>query len=213
MENNNKKEEEQKNNKSLLILVFTGFIVAIIVGLLYFNLSKNSIYVENSSIEADLIDLSSASGGVLQTVFVKAGDEVKAHQTVAQVGNSLVKTKVGGIILSINDGLGKNFAPNEAVAEMIQPDELKVIAQIEEDKGLNEIKVGQRVTFTVDAFGTKEFSGLVEEISPTSRSGDVVFNISTARQEKEFNIKIRFSVTEYPELKNGMSAKVWIFKD
>jgi hypothetical protein len=53
----------------------------------------------------------------------------------------------------------------------------------------------------------------VDEVSPTSRQSDVVFNISSQRQEQEFNIKIRFDVNKYPELKNGMSAKSWIYKD
>ena len=62
------------------------------------------------------------------------------------------------------------------------------------------------------AFGSKEYSGVVDEISPTSNVGDIVFNISNARQQQTFNIKIRFDVTQYPELKNGMSAKLWIYK-
>jgi multidrug resistance efflux pump len=96
---------------------------------------------------------------------------------------------------------------------MIKPDDLRVVAQIEEDKGLSEVTVGQRAFFTVDAFGSKKFDGIVDEVSPTSRQSDVVFNISSQRQEQEFNIKIRFDVNKYPELKNGMSAKSWIYKD
>jgi PAS domain-containing protein len=92
-------------------------------------------------------------------------------------------------------------------------DHLRVVAQVEEDKGLANIKVGQRVAFTVDVFGSKKFEGVVDEVSPTSRQGDVVFNISSQRQVNEFNVKIRFDVSKYPELKNGMSAKAWIYTD
>ena len=79
-------------------------------------------------------------------------------------------------------------------------------------KGLKDIKVGQTVVFTVDAFGSKEYPGIVNEISPTSNQGDIVFNISGARQEMDFNVKVRFDEAQYPELKNGMSAKLWIYK-
>jgi multidrug resistance efflux pump len=83
---------------------------------------------------------------------------------------------------------------------------------VQEDKGLSQIKVGQSAIFTVDAFGSKEYSGIVDEISPTSNQGDIVFNISGTRQEQDFDVKVRFDTTQYPELKNGMSAKLWIYK-
>jgi multidrug resistance efflux pump len=94
---------------------------------------------------------------------------------------------------------------------MINPDELRVIGRIEEDKGLKDIFVGQRAFFTVDAFGGEEFSGEVESVSPTPHEGDVVFNISDKREEKEFDIKIRYD-DSHPEFLDGMSAKVWIYK-
>jgi ketol-acid reductoisomerase len=87
-----------------------------------------------------------------------------------------------------------------------------VVGHIEENKGLKDIKVGQRAMFEADAFGSKQFNGVVDEISETSRQSDVVFNISDNRQVQIFDVKIRYNLADYPELKNGMSAKVWIYK-
>lgn len=87
------------------------------------------------------------------------------------------------------------------------------MASIDEDKGLSEIKLGDQVVFTVDAFGSQKFQGIVDEISPTAKQEDVVFNISDKRQINQFDVKIRFDVNAYPQLKNGMSAKVWIYKN
>ena len=89
---------------------------------------------------------------------------------------------------------------------------MRVVARIDEDKGLVDIHEGQHVDFTVDAFGSKTFSGVVDEISPTSRQNDIVFTISDKRPTNQFDVKIRFDNNEYFELKNGMSAKVWIYK-
>ena len=196
-----------------MFLAAFAFLVAGAVALFYFYLTQSYIYTENGSIEAPVIGLSSSSSGVLQNLFVKAGDQVSANQTVAQIGNDVVKTKDSGIIISVQNNIGKNFAPNEAVVTMIKPEDLRLVAQVEEDKGLNAVQVGQKVSFTVDAFGSKKFSGIVDEISPTARSGDIVFNISSTRQEQEFNIKARYDVSAYPELLNGMSAKVWIYRN
>jgi multidrug resistance efflux pump len=95
---------------------------------------------------------------------------------------------------------------------MIEPKELRIVGHIAEDKGLADIKLGQKVVFTVDAFGSKEYSGVVSSISPTSRNSDIVFSISDKRQEQEFDVKVSYDVKSAPELKNGMSARMWIYK-
>jgi len=64
----------------------------------------------------------------------------------------------------------------------------------------------------VDAFGSKTYKGVVDEVSPTSNQSDVVFNISDQRPTNQFEVKVRFDPTLYPELKNGMSAKIWVYK-
>ena len=76
---------------------------------------------------------------------------------------------------------------------------------------LDRLQVGDPVTFTVDAFGSKQFSAVVDEISPTSQQSQVVFNISDQRAEQQFDVKARFDTTANPELKNGMSARMWIY--
>ena len=212
-QNENNKKDQSSTKKNLLILAILGFITAGIVAGMYVFLARNQVYVEKSQIVAPTINLSSQNGGKLEKLYVSPGDNVTENQIVAQVGQELVKTKDGGVIITTEDDMGKIFQPGEAVVTMIKPDDFRVVAQIEEDKGLSEIQVGQRAFFTVDAFGSKKFDGIVDEVSPTSRQGDVVFNISSQRQVNEFNIKIRFDINKYPELKNGMSAKTWIYKD
>jgi multidrug resistance efflux pump len=74
------------------------------------------------------------------------------------------------------------------------------------------VQVGDAATFTVDAFGSKVYKGVVDEVSQTSNQSDVVFNISDQRPTNQFAVKVRFDPTLYPELKNGMSAKIWVYK-
>ncbi len=216
MENNNNEKQVDKNGSGrnrLMLLALLAFLVAGAVALFYLSLSNSRVYVEKSALEAPATDLSSRIGGTLQKLFVGAGDNVQANEPIAQVGNDVIKAKDQGVIISVKNDIGKNFAPGEAVASMINSGELRVVAKVEENKGLSDIQIGQKAVFTVDAFGSKEYSGVVDEISPTARSGDVVFNISSAREQQEFDVKIRFNVSAYPEIKNGMSAKAWIYKD
>jgi len=192
---------------SLAVIIFGG-----IGGYIFWSISSSRVYVENSTVSATVANLSTVAGGTLQEVFVNVGDQVKMSAPVARIGNELIKAKSDGQILSINTNVGASFAPGQTVATMINPNDLRVVGQVQEDKGLKDIRVGQEAIFTVDAFGSKQYSGIVDEISPTSNAGDIVFNISDTRQENNFDIKVRYDINQYPELKNGMSAKLWIYK-
>lgn len=214
MEQNLPKIEEKKNTKQkdILRLAIVGFAIALIVGGLYLYLSSSRIYAENCFIEAPIISLSSKSGGALEKIYVQEGDTVSENQVVAEVGSELIKATDAGQIIKADNSIGNYFAPGVPVISMIKPTDLEVVAQVDEDKGLTDIQVGQTAFFSVDAYSTKQYQGIVDEVAPASRASDVVFNISSQRQVKQFNVKIRFDSSRYPELKNGMSAKAWIFK-
>jgi multidrug resistance efflux pump len=187
----------------LIILIVVGGIVAKTLG--------SRVYTDQADIEAPVITLSPTAPGVLQKIFVNVGDYVAADTVVAQVGDQMIQTQVAGIITSTEDSIGQNVGTTDAIVTMVDPTTLRAVAHLDEDKGLSSVAVGDHVVFTVDAFGSKQFQGVVDEISPTARVGDVVFNISDARETQEFDVKIRYDVNAYPQISNGMSAKVWIY--
>ena len=216
MENNLEKEvkkiEKNTRNKIIAIISIAVIILGGIGGYIYWSISSSRVYVENSTVSAPVINVAPIVGGTFQESFVNVGDTVQINAPIARIGNELLKASSDGQILSINTDIGASYAPGQAVATMINPGDLRVVGQVQEDKGLKYIQVGQEAIFTVDAFGSKQYSGIVDQINPTSNSGDIVFNISDARQESNFDVKVRFDVSQYPELKNGMSAKLWIYK-
>ena len=188
----------------LIVLALGGGVWAY---LLYQN---RSVYIEKSDLEAPEIDLAPTAAGVLNDMLVKAGDAVAANQVVARVGDQLIKAKIAGTITKADASVGQSYNPGQTVVAMVDPSELRVVGHIDENKGLDRIRVGQYATFTVDTFGSKQYSGIVDEISPEARSGDIVFTISDKRQEQVFDIKVRFDTSAYPELKDGMSARIWV---
>jgi hypothetical protein len=113
----------------------------------------------------------------------------------------------------VRNNIGELVSPATPVVTLIDPRELRVVGQVDEDKGLADVHVGEHAIFTVDAFGGKEYQGIVDEVSPSSRASGIAFNISDKRETRQFDIKVRFDITSYGELKNGMSAKLWIYKD
>lgn len=195
--------------------IITGVIALVIVaataGGIYLYIGDQRVAVDTASIVAPEIDLSPSQPGILQDVYVNEGDQVPANFTVAQVGNQLIQTQVAGIIISVPDQVGAQVNAGTPVVTMIDPTQLRVVGQVQENEGLNRIKVGDPVTFTVDAFGSQTFSGVVDEVSPTSEESQIVFNISDQREEQNFDVKARFDTSVYPQLKNGMSARMWIY--
>jgi len=188
-------------------------VIAAAGGLVYWRVVSSRVYAEKAEIAAPSIDLAPQTSGQLQEIYVRVGDSIKANAPVALIGDELIKAKGDGEIIAVRQDIGKLFNRGEAVATMIDPNELRVVTRVEEDKGLRDIRVGQMAIFEADAFGAKRYTGTVDEISPTSRDTSAVFSISDKREMKEYDVKIRFDAAAYPELKNGMSAKVWISKE
>jgi multidrug resistance efflux pump len=197
----------------IIIIVSAVVIGGGIAGGLYLRTASTQVSLDKAQITAPVINLAPHAAGSLDEIYVHEGDSIRKDAAVARIGNEIVKADVDGTVLSIKNDIGELFSPGEPVATIIDPNELRVVAQADENKGLKDISVGQVAFFTVDAFGSKKFSGTVDEVSPTSRASGVVFNISDARATQTFDVKIRFNVDDYPELKNGMSAKVVIYKN
>ena len=130
-------------------------------------IAGKSVYIDTATISAPLIQLTPVSAGSLNAVYVNEGDTVAANTPVAEVGTEIITTKVAGTIVQVTDTIGAHIAPGESVVEMIDPSQLRVVGKIDETKGLSEIQIGDSASFTVDAFGSKSFTGVVDEIAPT----------------------------------------------
>jgi multidrug resistance efflux pump len=76
---------------------------------------------------------------------------------------------------------------------------------------LDQIKVGQVVSFTIDAFPGKTYWGYVDEVAPTAKTSQLSFSISSERPTQQFIVYARFNSAKYPEIKNGMSAKMTVY--
>ena len=217
MEHENKKIEKELLKKNIITKPYFQSIIWIIGILLilsfftYWRMYAGKVVVENSSIEAPIINLSSSTSGILSEVYVSPGDVIEDNTAVAKVGNEIILSKVKGVVVSVNHQEGQFFSAGSSIVSMINQKEERILGKIDEDKGLVDIKVGQLATFTVDAFGNKKFSGIVSEISPMSNQSGVIFNISDKREVKQFDVKIRFNSDVYPMLREGMSAKITIF--
>ncbi len=201
-----------ETKKRAIMMASVAALILIASGVAAFVISGNrEVAITSSSVSAPLIALAPAAGGRLNAVYVNPGDLLVADEAVALVGTEVVKAKVAGLVVAVNDTVGASVAPDESVVTMIDPTQLRVVGKIDENKGLAQIRVGDPVTFTVDAYGGKQFKGVVDQIAPTANQSSVVFDISNQRQVQQFNVEARFDTTAYPFLRNGMSARMYVY--
>ena len=213
---NEKKASNGNRGKIIVWVVGIMVVLGAAGGGLYYYVTAKTVYIDLSQVTAPLINLSPVNSGVLEEVFVNVGDTVTINEPVARVGNEIVEAKVAGQIVSVDNNIGEyvnTMTGQGTVATMIDPTQLRVVGNLDENKGLSDVQVGDPATFTVDAFGSQVFKGVVDEVSPTSEQSDVVFNISDQRPTNQFAVKVRFNPSQYPQLKNGMSAKIWVYKE
>ncbi len=219
--NNSHHEQREKNTNKiksfvnhhyfLLAVIIIG-VTALIGIIIFISITSSRISIDKAEIYAPIITLSSSSPGTLDRVFVKEGDSVAENIVVAEVSGAPIKTETSGLVTFVQNTPGQLVSSLTPIVQMVDPQEYRLIGHIDEDKGLSDIKVGQNVIFTMDAFGSKQYSGTVESINPSARQSDIVFSISDKREERQFDIYVKFDVTKYPELKNGMSARMWVYK-
>ncbi len=213
MEQEDKPKSSQQNVRKIAIPILLLFIIiGTVVGVLYWLDSQKYIYSDKAVVSVPLIQLTPEEKGVFKEIYVQEGQKVQAHESVAKVGYDIISAEIPGIIATVKQDFGAIYNPGQAVVTMYDPAEMRIVASIPEDKGLKDIHEGQKVKFTVDVFGTEEFEGTVEEVKEISNSDDVVFSISDKREIKNFDIKIKYNQNNYPHFKDGMSAKVWIYK-
>lgn len=201
-----------RRNPLAMDLAIFLLLAALAGGFLYWQDIQSKIYIEKAEITAPIISLSPQVPGQIGKFYVQEGDRVSQSQRLVEVGEETITAKTSGMIIWVLDSPGQLASPQQPVVKMIDPREFRVVGRIQEDKGLSEIRAGQKVVFTVDAFGSRQYSGVVESVGESARQSDIVFSISGKREEREFDVEVMFDPSAYPELKNGMSAKMWVYK-
>lgn len=193
-------------------LVVVLIAVAVFFGYRYYQDVQSKVFIDTSEISAPTISIGPDVPGALKAVFVKEGDRVTVGQQLFNVGDRIVSARTPGIVTTVQNTPGQ-FATNlTPIVQMYDPTSLRVVGHIQEDQGLSDIRRGQQVLFTVDAFPSKQYFGTVESIANAPNQSSVVFSISDKRQERNFDVKVSFDPKAYPELTNGMSARIWIYK-
>lgn len=144
--------------------------------------------------------------------------EVKRAESLLELAlidldNSLIKAPIAGKLGEIGAKIGQFVSQDTALVYLV-PKDIWVIANIKETK-MDKVKIGQKVVFSVDALNDKEFSGVVEEISPATGSEFSAIKVNHATgnfikivQRIPVKIKIDSNQARLDDLRAGMSVVV-----
>lgn len=200
-----------KDPKIIRRIVAIAAIVLIVFTFYFYQITQGRVKIDNSQLSAPIINIAPTAPGKLVELDATEGHSVKTGDVLAIVSTETIRAQNDGLIVMANDQVGGNVSPTQPLIQMIKTQDLRVAGTIDENKGLNQIKVGQTVAFTVDALPGKTFWGYVDEIAPTAKQTQLAFSISSERPTQQFQIFAKFDSNSNPEIKNGMSAKMTVF--
>lgn len=202
-----------RDPKVVRVLVVVTVSILIIGAFLFYELYRGRVSIEDSLVQAPITSISPDAPGKILDVKVYEGEMVKRGDSLATVGTQTLNAYQDGLIVSVNKQIGSIASAQVPVVQIISLKDMRVAGTIDENKGLNKVKVGQPVSFTVDALSGQTFWGYVDEISPTAKQTQLQFSVSNERPTQQFVVYARFNAYEYPQIKNGMSAKMTVYTD
>ena len=200
-----------RNPKILRVIILIASILLCVGGFLFFEIRQGRVFIDNSLVNAPISSIAPTTPGVLSEMDVYENEKVTKGDQIAIVGGQPMYASTNGLIIMANNQIGSIVGPTNPVAQLINPSEMRIAGTLDENKGLDEIRVGQIVSFTVDALPNQTFWGYVDEISPSALQTQAAFSISTERPTQQFIVYARFDGSKYPEIKNGMSAKMVVY--
>lgn len=199
-------------NPKIIRRIITIFAILIICASYYFyQKTQGRINIDNSQMSAPLISVAPLSPGKLVELDVTEGHSVKTGDVLAVVGTETIRAQNDGLIVLATNQVGGNVSSAQPLIQLIRTQDLRVAGTIDENKGLDQVQIGQAVSFTIDALPGKTFWGYVDEIAPMAKQTQLAFSISSERPTQQFQIYARFDSNSNPQIKNGMSAKMTVY--
>ena len=175
------------------------------------NFNRYKTLYEKGLVSADEYESARLSYLQAKEQTVSAREEVQRAQT--NLGYATITSPIDGVVLSKSVEEGQTVASSFSTPELfvIAQDltDIRVIADIYE-ADIGDVKEGQRVTFTVDAFPDDVFNGSITQVrqQATTESNVVTYEVVISAPNKDMKLKpgLTANVTIYTLEKNDVLA-------
>lgn len=149
------------------------------IGYYYWYQNTHYISTEDAQVTGDIYRVMPRISGKLIDLSLTEGDQVFADQIIGQQDSSnlpasqlehaTLRAPISGTVIKVSSKIGEVVSPSQAVALIADRSKLYLKANIEETE-YSRVKLGQPVSFTVDAFPDQTFKGEVTEIGQATNS-------------------------------------------
>jgi multidrug resistance efflux pump len=219
------KGNTRKEKKKVFVILGVLIISLTAVGIYFAYQNSHFITTDDAKVDAMIVKASpQISGRILELNFeenqmIEANEILgrQADDTLAAAANvdlAVIHSPIRGKIIKKLASPGEMGSPSNPVALMVDPNDIYVTANIEEDK-INRVKTGQEVRLTVDSFPNVWFKGTVDSIGSASTS---TFSLLPSQSSGTFvkvtqriPVKIRFQEQYEENLLPGMNATIKIY--
>jgi multidrug resistance efflux pump len=141
---------------------------------------------DDAQLNSTIVNVSAPMSGILSTLSVKQGDSVTSGQALGTITGAATTTTtatggqaspatlsltspISGTILNIAAVQGQGVAPGLTILQLTDLSSLNVVAYVDEN-AINNIKLGQAVDITIDAYKDTSFTGHVQQIIQAAAS-------------------------------------------
>lgn len=162
-----------RRSSKIAIIVIVLIALAAAIGFTTSYLVDASHYVttDNAQIDGTQIPITAPTSGTLTAWTGTQGAVLRADQVVGRVEidggyvrpQRSIRAPAAGTVAVDDTTEGAYVTAGTQLAVAYDPRDVYVTARVDETD-INDVRVGQRVEFTVDAYGSRTFSGSVREI-------------------------------------------------
>ena len=180
----------------------------------------NRVKKLSESNSASAVELETAEYNMNSAKLAVERSENEVNQAKLNLSYATIKSPISGVVLKRAVEVGQTVAASMSTPTLfvIAKDlsQMKVMADVDE-ADIGQVKAGQRVEFTVDAYQDEKFSGAVQEVrlSPTTTSNVVTYTVVISAENPDQKLLPGMTATctiVTQEVKDALSIPVKALK-
>jgi HlyD family secretion protein len=180
----------------------------------------NRVKKLSESHSASAVELETAEYNMNSAKLAVERSENEVNQAKLNLSYATIKSPISGVVLKRAVEVGQTVAASMSTPTLfvIAKDlsQMKVMADVDE-ADIGQVKAGQRVEFTVDAYQDEKFSGTVQEVrlSPTTTSNVVTYTVVISAENPDQKLLPGMTATctiVTQEVKDALSIPVKALK-
>ena len=165
---------------------------------------------------ASAVDLENAEYEMNAAKFSWEARKNEVQQAKLNLSYCIIKSPIDGVVLERSVDVGQTVAASMSAPTLFvlakDLSKMRVMADVDE-ADIGQVKAGQKVTFTVDAFQDETFSGKVESVrlNPTVTSNVVTYTVVISAENSDLKLLPGMTATctiVTEEVENALSVPV-----